>query len=333
MMPRWARQLTADDAGAVRNLVSAATAADGICPLSEDAVLRISTEPLGAGHHLIVPIVTDPDPDPDPDPGSGGVGGGIAGYAQLAAGAEQAWQAELVVHPGQRRQGVGGRLLAALAGAAGQAGAVLDIWAHGDSPAAAALARRFAFGRDRVLWQLRQATSDLPPPPEAVLPADVTVRTFVPGQDEQAWVALNRRVFADHPEQGRWSVRDLALREAEPWFDPAGFFLAESAGRLVGFHWTKVHTGGGTGSAGTDAGTTDVGKDDLGEVYVIGVAPDFAGRGLGRALLVIGLRQLRDRGLPTAMLYVDGANRRAVRLYESLGFTSYRADVSYRHPR
>ena len=63
--------------------------------------------------------------------------------------------------------------------------------------------------------------------------AGVTVRTFEPGRDDEAWVALNAAAFADHPEQGGWTVDDLHRRVAEPWFDPARV-LPRRAGRPAG---------------------------------------------------------------------------------------------------
>jgi mycothiol synthase len=129
-------------------------------------------------------------------------------------------------------------------------------------------------------------------------------------------VELNAAAFADHPEQGRWSVADLRVRLAEAWFDPAGFLLAERDGRLVGFHWTKVHGG-------------DHAHEPIGEVYVLGVAPTAHGGGLGIALTLAGLHHLRERGLSRAMLYVDESNQPAVSLYEKLGFTRWSTDVSF----
>jgi mycothiol synthase len=124
---------------------------------------------------------------------------------------------------------------------------------------------------------------------------------------------MNRRAFADHPEQGSWTGADLAERVQQPWFDPAGFFLAidTTSGAPAGFHWTKV-------------------EDGQGEVYVVGVSPDYQGSGLGKALTLQGLHHLQeDRGLDSVVLYVDGTNTAARALYASLGFTTAALDVQY----
>ena len=133
------------------------------------------------------------------------------------------------------------------------------------------------------------------------------MRAFVPGQDEEAWLAVNAAAFAHHREQGRMTRADLEAREAEPWFDPAGFLLAERDGDLVGFHWTKVHPDGSARSTCS------------------GVAPAAQGLRLGPALLTRGLAWLAEHGCGTAMLlYVDDDNPGALRAVRALQLSPLR---------
>jgi mycothiol synthase len=212
-------------------------------------------------------------------------------------------------------------------------GRPLRLWAHGDLPAAARVAASAGFERIRALWQMRRSLQTRVGRPQ--LAEGVTIRTFVPGRDEDAWTALNRKAFAGHPEQGTWTRADLDMREREPWFDPDGFFLAERGDRLAGFHWTKIH---GLGDDhGDDPGGRPPGAprtdghhhEPMGEVYVVGVDPAERGSGLGRALTLVGLRYLRSRGLFQVMLYVDETNTAAIGMYESLGFSHWGTDVMY----
>jgi mycothiol synthase len=287
----------------VLSLADAASGADGVGPLSEQVRLHLEYGGDAAAKNLLLRR-----------------GGDLAGYAHLGKpDPANGRSGELVVHPAYRRHGLG----LALAGAVLAEASPLPVrlWAHGDLPAAAGLAAAAGFTRVRSLLRMRRSLRDDVAAPD--LPAGIVLRTFVPGQDEAEWLALNARAFAHHPEQGQWALDDLAHREAEPWFDPAGFFLAARDGRLAGFHWTKIHAPG--------TGEAQGAEQPVGEVYVVGVDPAEQGTGLGRALTLAGLRYLRERGLPEVVLYVDGDNEAAIRMYASLGFLHVSTDVMYRH--
>ncbi|MGW0535920.1 mycothiol synthase [Streptomyces sp. NPDC003032] len=288
--------LTPAQADAVLGLLAEAARADGQQAVSEQGRLQLRGGAREGVRHLLLGVGDQRDQ--------------LVGYAQLEdTDPVEAPAAELVVHPAHRGRGHGRALGAALLGDSGRR---LRVWAHGGHSAARHLAQVLGLTLFRELRQMRRTLADLDLP-EPVLPAGVSVRTFVPGQDDAAWLAVNAEAFAHHPEQGSLTQRDLDDRKAEPWFDPAGFFLAEKDGELVGFHWTKVHA-----------------QENLGEVYVVGVRPGAQGGGLGKALTTTGLRHLARAGLPTAMLYVDADNKAAVSVYERLGFVTYETDLMYR---
>ena len=134
-----------------------------------------------------------------------------------------------------------------------------------------------------------------------------TFITFDPQEHRQAWLDLNNKIFAHHPDQGNWVMADLENRMAEPWFDPAGFFLCLHNEIIVGFCWTKIHQ-------------DLVNADPVGELYVIGVDPQEHSKGIGKTVCTEGLIYLRDKGIKQAILYVDADNEAGKGLYTSLGF-------------
>jgi len=274
---------------AATGLLAAAAAADGVEAISEAAVLRLH-HPGADFVHLLA------------HDGAGT----LTGYGSLDERVERR-TAEFAVHPAHRRRGVGGALLAALLD---RVRGPLWVWAHGEHPAALRLAQRAGLTRQRELLQLRRGLAD--PIVRRALPAGLALRAFEPGEDEAAVVRVNDRAFDWHPEQRRWDIGELVVREAQPWFDPKGFLLAvDAAGHLLGFHWTKVH------------------PNDLGEIYVLAVDPDAQGTGLGGALTLAGLAHLRDRGVRQAMLYVESDNTAALHTYHKLGFTRHHTDVEF----
>ncbi|WP_454041595.1 mycothiol synthase [Cellulosimicrobium sp. Marseille-Q8652] len=319
----------------VHELAAAAERADGVAPLSEQPLLNLREADDDVVHLL------------------SWWRGSLAGYAQVDRRGPVP-SAELVVRPEHRRRGLGFHLLASATARAQErrdgdaadqqhdaphddrAGA-LHVWAHGDLPAARALAERSRFVPVRELLVLARPLDGPDEHPFPDVPPDLRLRTFVPGADDEAWVRANARAFAHHPEQGRLTVADLRARVREDWFDAAGLYLleatgsagVESDGAVVGFVWTKIPTDAAPDPAGPGAPTA---PPPEGEIYVVGVDPDAQGRGLGTLLTAVGLAHLARARVREAVLYVDGDNAPAVRTYERAGFVRRTADVQYAAP-
>lgn len=301
--PDWRRTLTVEEQQGVRELVGAATAYDGVAPVGEQVLRELGHDRT---EHLLITASTD----------------AIVGYLNLSPPRDgETGMAELVVHPQARRRGIGSTLARA---ALAKTGAGNRFWAHGTLEPARATASALGLTPVRELMQMRRSLRDLPDTVPTV--PGVEIRTYAGPSDDAELLRVNNAAFAYHPEQGGWTDVELAERRDDPWFDPAGLFLAfgdagsDQPGTLLGFHWTKVH----------------LDRPGLGEVYVVGVDPSAQGRGLGQALTAVGIEWLARRladtessADPTVMLYVESDNVAAVRTYERLGFTTYSVDTAY----
>jgi len=284
----WRVGLSDDEQSRIRELIAAAKQADGVAPVGDQVLREL---PHDRTRHL---LAVDGDE--------------IDGYLNLAADPAMA---ELVVCPGARRRGIGSAMARS---ALSEGGEGTRIWAHGNLEPARATASALGLVAVRELLQMRRPLTGLPP---VAVPDGVRITTYSGPADDGELLRVNNAAFAWHPEQSGWTEADVAERRDEPWFDPAGLFMAvdENTEKLLGFHWTKIH------------------GPDLGEVYVVGVDPAAHGRGLGATLTLVGLHHLAERlsqsEQPTVMLYVEADNSAAVKTYQRLGFDVFSVDAAY----
>lgn len=291
----WRTGLSGGQQAEIRALIDAATEHDGVAPVGDQVLRELGRDRT---RHLLTTDVNGRDDR-------------VVGYLNLApADDDDPAMAELVVHPQARRRGIG----AAMARTAlAEGGPETRIWAHGNTAAAQAMASSLGLVIARELLQMRRALTELPAVPEA---PGVRIATYSGPGDDAEILRVNNAAFSWHPEQGGWTEHEIDERRNEGWFDAEGLFQAfdEQTGKLLGFHWTKIH----------DAG--------LGEVYIVGVDPGAQGRGLGYLLTLIGLHHLAKKLTgpePAVLLYVEADNSAAVNTYRKLGFDVFSVDAAY----
>jgi mycothiol synthase len=216
---------------------------------------------------------------------------------------------DLTVHPQFRRHGHGRRLFAAgleIAANAGRGEINLAVPATGPGRA---FAGAMGLAYRSSLWRL-----DLPPDafvPTPSFPDGVVARTFGEWLPLERYVALVNNSFAGHPTPLSWTVAEIRQAHERPDFDPSAILLIASAAdpeHPTGF----VRIGVAPPEEGEPA--------TVGDVRLVGVLPEWRGRGLGRELLRWAVVELRSRGVGRISLSVEAENEFALGLYRRTGF-------------
>jgi mycothiol synthase len=170
-----------------------------------------------------------------------------------------------------------------------------------------------AAGYRRVFSLVELELGDLRQLPEqgSELPAGIRTGSIGPSHYRAAWKTVVDS-YADTGFTPKWSFQDF-LDTA----DPSCWRAAWRKQDLVGVALCSIRRHDHT----------------VGEVEELSVRMDHRRLGLGRVLLLDGLRSLRQQGATTARLFTGTANpHRSYDLYESVGFRRQNEYVRYRKP-
>jgi mycothiol synthase len=184
-----------------------------------------------------------------------------------------------------------------------------------DSPMAKQVLTKMGFAFVRRFLELRLDLSKMPlPEVSKVCPV---CRPLLPGEEE-SMTQLQNRSFTGSWGYNPNTVEGIIHRIHLPHCSPDDIILALDSHKPIGYCWTR----------------TDFWKDKApgrgaGRIYMLGVDPDYRGRGLGRQLLLAGISCLKRKGLRVVELTVDSQNEVACALYKSVGFNPWTSSLWY----
>jgi ribosomal protein S18 acetylase RimI-like enzyme len=248
--------------------------------------------------------------------------GGVVGYATIRWWQERddTW---LYLHrgyllPDLRRQGIGSAMLSwaeeRIRQLAEQHGTVRAavIGANAMTSEQDATSLLLATGYRRVFSLIELVLDDLHRLPDrgSELPAGIRTGPIGTSHYRAAW----RTVVDSYADTGftqQWRFQDFVDTA-----DPASWRAAWNGQDMIGVALCALRR-----------------HDHVGEVDELSVRADWRRLGIGRALLLDGLRSLREQGATAARLFTGTANpHRSYDLYESVGFRRRNEYVRYRKP-
>jgi mycothiol synthase len=165
----------------------------------------------------------------------------------------------------------------------------------------------------RTFYRMRRdAPASVPPP---VWPEGIELVPMKGEELARATAAAQHASFVDHWNYFPVPVEDYLHWMTEELHDPDLWLIAMHDEQIAGFCVNAMD-----------------GEGDLrvGWIGQLGTAPPFRKRGLGRALLLEGVRRLAARGCPSVTLGVDAENPTgALKLYRTAGFEVVRETRRY----
>jgi mycothiol synthase len=245
----------------------------------------------------------------------------IVGYARIGwrdhVDGSRAFSSTCLVHPASRRLGIGRAMLAWAEGRLGAIAAALPgdrpgsfaTWTWDADAGAAVLLEATGWTRSGRGYEMVRPTLDAIP--ALPLPAGLEVRATgrTPAERRRVWDAAVES-FRDHRNEEEATESDWLAMDADQHRDPALWAIAFDGDQIA---------------AGVEGRIDPAENEHHGRLqgYIDGVwtRPLYRRRGLARALLARVLELLRERGMTSAYLGVDGLNpNQAMDLYTSLGF-------------
>ena len=219
------------------------------------------------------------------------------------------------IYPEHRRKGLAKKLLDCAMRRAKELGAkVAQVNVAEDNAVAETVLSGLGFQRVRRFLELRL---DMIKVNEDVEQAVLGCCHLQPG-DEDKLTQIQNRAFA-----GTWgynpnTLEEITYRTNLSHCSPEDIMLAYEGDKVAGYCWTGVLCRGEADS-----------EERQGRIFMVGVDPDFRGKGIGRKVLLAGLAHLKSKGVPVAELTVDSENTTACALYWSLGFQVQASSLWY----
>lgn len=250
--------------------------------------------------------------DPDQNVWIAELDGNFVGYGQILPKTDQHCSMYVVVHPAQRRKGLGGKLLALILSRARETESKHSlVYVNGKNTASVAFMNRHGFEAAGTSGVMVAPVSDLP---QAEMPAGYFVRRYPELGDSQIVVQALNDCYKD--QVGHHQNVTSADRYMNYYGSEGIHLLFSESGRLIGICDAKPE------GMSDERGTSDL-------LDAPGLIKEYRHQGIQHALTLTVMNWLRGQGARPITLEYWGDDEKTIEIYRNLGFELVNQQITY----